>query len=370
MKFNKNLSIIIKNNRIISRQNGSTPGVYKFFNVEPNTKYKINLDGYNSRVATTLWMVDNEKTSNDLIRDVTDLYYQSNNQKIVKIGVLFKYARYGNYFDLDDIYLTKIDNYENTQINNSIVNNLNDEILKEYYLIKDEINKLSISIIIPCHYKHFKYLSQLLSFYNHQTIIQKEIIVVLSQSNMLDEKNIEELKNNKYLYELKIICVKEKSPAGRNRHLGSKDATGDIIIFQDADDLPHLQRNEIIYKCFINYPQIDHILHGYSRYHIIYKKYNINNIPIKIFNHNMFYNHNEMASYNLTNGNIAIRKNVIDKVKWEDEKYRGQDVIFNKNLYTLLRKYLIIRLPLYVYREKLSVKKYVIDNNNRMRFNI
>ena len=76
----------------------------------------------------------------------------------------------------------------------------------------------------------------------------------------------------------------------------------------------------------------------------------------------MFNNHKEMASYNLTNGNIAIRRNIVDKVRWETKKYRGQDVIFNKNLYSTLRKYLIIRLPLYVYRERLSVKRYVIRN--------
>ncbi len=160
---------------------------------------------------------------------------------------------------------------------------------------------------------------------------------------MLDEKNIEALMNGKYSYELKIVCVEEKSPAGRNRHLGSKEAGGDIIIFQDADDLPHLQRNEIIQKIFINNPNIVHILHGMSRKnHNTY--FDTNRIPTKICQHNMFNNHKEMAFYSLTNGNIAIRKYIVNQIDWDLKNFRGQDVQLNKNIYDKFKEYLIIRL--------------------------
>jgi len=365
MSFSRNLSITIINDRIISKQSGSTPGVYKVFNVDVNTKYRIHLENYQSKVKTTLWVVDHTHATNDEIIDCNNLYYQSNSGGIVKIGVLFKSAKYGTHFDLKDIYLIKIDN----PIYNPIDNPIDNDILTEYYKLKNEVNKLNITIVIPCHYKHFNYLSKLLNFYNQQTMLQKEIIIVLSQSKMIDQKYIDELKNCKYLFELKIICIEEKSPAGKNRHIGSNEAMGDIIIFQDADDIPHPQRNEIIHRCFIEYLDIDHILHGLSNNNIINKRYDINKIPAKILYHNIFNNHTEMASYKLTNGNIAIRKNIVNRVKWEDEKYRGQDVIFNKNLYEILRKYLIIQLPLYIYRENLSVKRYVIDKRSyNMRF--
>ena len=63
-----------------------------------------------------------------------------------------------------------------------------------------------------------------------------------------------------------------------------------------------------------------------------------------------------MALYNRTNGNIAIRQKIIYDIKWEIKKFRGQDVVFNKNIYTKFGKYLIIKLPLYIYREQFTSK--------------
>jgi len=157
------------------------------------------------------------------------------------------------------------------------------------------------------------------------------------------------------LNQRKIIKIINKSSAGNNRYIGSQNSTTDLLIFQDADDIPHYQRNQIIHQCFKNYPNIVHILHGFSRIKIN-KKFDINNIPIKILNHNIFTDHTEMASYHLTNGNIAIRRSIINNIEWDIKKFRGQDVRLNKNIYKKYGEYLIIRLQLYIYRENLTTR--------------
>ena len=63
-----------------------------------------------------------------------------------------------------------------------------------------------------------------------------------------------------------------------------------------------------------------------------------------------------MASYHLTNGNIAIRRSIINNIEWDIKKFRGQDVRLNKNIYKKYGEYLIIRLQLYIYRENLTTR--------------
>lgn len=232
---------------------------------------------------------------------------------------------------------------------------------EEYYKIKNDILKKEnkISIVIPCHYKHFRYIHNLLLTYNKQTVLPYEIIIVISEYFRLNAKIIKDIDKHDYGFIVKIIKIRPKSPAGKNRFLGSKEAEGDIIIFQDADDLPHFQRNEIIQKCFMKYPEIVHILHGFSR-HVDNTYYNLEHmeIPSIILNHNIFLNHKEMASYNLTNGNMAIRKKIVNDIDWDIKKFRGQDVSLNKNIYKKYGQYMIIKMKLYTYRENLTSKYF------------
>jgi hypothetical protein len=354
----KHLSVSIINNKVISKQNGSTPGIYKIFNVKPNTNYKINLLGYTSGNSfNTLWIstIDNELISNNDIIRTNELIYRNKNNTKIKIGILFKRTKINQYYTINDILIEEINEIKNEIIFQKVEN---EGLYKNYYYdMKSQLisKNQSISIVIPCHYKHFSHIYKLLETYNHQTLLQKELIIVLSEYHKIPPHLINKVENEIYNYELKIIKLREKSPAGKNRYLGSKEAVGDIIIFQDADDLPHTQRNEIIKKCFDDYPSIVHLLHGYSR-NYINRIYETDNIPHRIFNHNIFLNHKEMASYRITNGNIAIRKEIVDKIRWELKKFRGQDVALNKNIYRTYGVYLVVLLPLYIYREHFTVK--------------
>ena len=363
--FYKNLGVDIVYNKIISKQNKGTPGVYKIFNIKSNTRYKIKLTNFDSGNATvTLWIgnINNKLISNNKIDDINNLYYDSKIGGKLKIGILFKKTHINQYFNLKDIGVEEdtflLDNILSDEyyiLKNKIINNA----VKENNIIKEPMSEIEkISIIIPCHYKHFQYIDQLLQMYNKQSMIPTEIIVVLCESTKISENIIDNAENKKYKYNLKIIRIKEKSAAGKNRYIGTKEAIGDIIIFQDADDLPHPQRIEIIQRCFKQYPSINHILHSCSR-SIMNTFYNIDKIPTKICKHNIFLNQQEMGNYKLTNGNIAIRNKIVNEIKWDIKNFRGQDVQLNKNIYEKYGEYMIIVLALYVYREKLTTRYFL-----------
>lgn len=212
-----------------------------------------------------------------------------------------------------------------------------------------------ISVVIPCHFLHFNYLYNLCKIYERQTYLPHEIVIVLSEFNRMKYIKIKELKNIKFKFNVKIIEVLEKSPAGNNRYIGSKKAEGDIIVFQDADDIPHFQRLEIINKIFQDNPEINHLTHAYSK-RFLNIAFKLDKIPTQIFTHNMFNDHKEMAKYSLHNGAIGIRKDIIDKIEWERKLLTGQDVKQNRHIFRKYGKFILIKLPLYFYRRELSLR--------------
>lgn len=222
-------------------------------------------------------------------------------------------------------------------------------------IVKNKTNKLKISVIIPCHYLHFKHISGLIENYELQTRIPDELIIVISEYHKIKSGLIDEIENKDYKINVILIKIEEKSPAGNNRYIGTEKAVGDIIIFQDADDLAHFQRVEIIEYLFKRYENIVHICHGYTEKNTVVK-YKIKYVPHGIYKHNMFRNHKEMSKYNMTNGNIAIRKNIYDKIEWVRDLYRAQDVPFNRNIFKIYGKFLLIKVPLYIYRKRYSLR--------------
>ena len=70
---------------------------------------------------------------------------------------------------------------------------------------------------------------------------------IFSGRNFLEKKKIE---NMKYPFKVIYIFHKECKYAGDNRNCACEKASGDIFITQDADDIPHPQRIEIIKYMF------------------------------------------------------------------------------------------------------------------------
>ena len=105
---------------------------------------------------------------------------------------------------------------------------------------------VTTSVIIPCFYGHFKHLDELMNALCNQTVLPDEVVISLSEIDKLNPALIKKFENKKYPFPVKLIKHRELLWAGPNRNSACEHAIGDIFICQDADDLPHPQRIEII----------------------------------------------------------------------------------------------------------------------------
>jgi cellulose synthase/poly-beta-1,6-N-acetylglucosamine synthase-like glycosyltransferase len=201
---------------------------------------------------------------------------------------------------------------------------------------------LKTSVIIPCYYKHFMYIFELISDYCQQTIIPDEIVISLSEAHLVDKSEIEKLRNYNWPFKVILLTTEKKLYAGENRNIAAENCFGDIIICQDADDKPHPQRIEII-KSIFNNNKVDHLIHGYAKV-----ESDLDNL----------YQENITAlskRYRLTPGNVAIKKEVFAKIKWSNYP-RGQDCKFNRDVKNAGFRCQKIFLPLLWYRKDFSSK--------------
>jgi glycosyltransferase involved in cell wall biosynthesis len=226
--------------------------------------------------------------------------------------------------------------------------------------------ELKTSIIIPCYYGHFKYLDNLLQILEKQSILPDEVVISLSESGKVEESKLKYLKERQYLFPVKLIEHEEKLFAGYNRNSACENASGDIFICQDADDIPHSQRVEIIKYFFQNY-DIQHIIHNlildtncppvwYSvknnAYFGMYAKENLSWTLLARWDQlDQFpYHHN---------GNIAVRKEVFEKIKWTNIRV-GEDDLFNRQCFYEFKKTAVIDANLVMYRQQFSSRDEII----------
>jgi len=106
----------------------------------------------------------------------------------------------------------------------------------------------------------------------NQTVLPDEVVISLSEIDKLNPALIKKFENKKYPFPVKLIKHRELLWAGPNRNSACEHAIGDIFICQDADDLPHPQRIEIIKYFFENF-DVNHLIHCFS-YEPITEKYN------------------------------------------------------------------------------------------------
>jgi Glycosyltransferases, probably involved in cell wall biogenesis len=201
------------------------------------------------------------------------------------------------------------------------------------------ITPLTTSVIIPCHYKHTSYLFELLGHLQSQTIMPHEVVISISEVDKADPIIIEKLHHTKWAFTCKIITSTNVQYAGENRNIGCRNATGDIFILQDADDIPHPQRIEVITYFFEHYP-IDHLIH-YCNMILHRQKPDpftpITNIKsIRLEWQTNFKRIGDQMKF--TNGNIAISRKVFDQVQWPTQQTRTEDYDFNNNVYKLYKK--------------------------------
>ena len=222
--------------------------------------------------------------------------------------------------------------------------------------LRSEPINLKVSVIIPCYHGHFQHLKPLLELYCNQTIIPEEIVISLSEANKVPQTELAYLENHSWPFKLVILKTDTQLFAGANRNNAADIATGELLICQDADDIPHPQRVEIIKYAFENY-KIEHLMHYFTQKMEKYSEvYDLNNI----FNLN---NH----KYRSTHGNIALTKELYNKFKW-GKWPRGQDVLFNLTVFKSGYPHHVITVPLLFWQKRNSSFRYV--NSLRKKLNI
>lgn len=220
---------------------------------------------------------------------------------------------------------------------------------------------LKISVIIPCIPKHTEHLFLLLKLCERQTILPDEVIISLSEADKTSPALIQKIKSEHWQFPLVLLTSNNKQWAGTNRNIASQKAIGDILIYQDADDLPHPQRFEIIKYFFENYP-VDHLLHEFVSSEDLkqFPALNARNITFSYEkNLDVAWKKNPM----LHNGCPSIRKHVFAKIKWPDTAHQ-EDTTFNGKAYRECKNCMFIKAPLYVYRIELSSWK---NNPNMLK---
>jgi len=217
--------------------------------------------------------------------------------------------------------------------------------------------KTTISIIIPCYVTHAKYLENLLSCYATQTKIPDEVVVSLSSATPESDLIVSKLRKIRYPFTLNIISTLEKQTAGKNRNLACTLSRGDLLICQDADDIPHPQRVEVIAYLFKTH-DFDHLLHSHlltttqsTNEQTLKALYESHFIPSQIKYSWVARNNIRMAGdkFPITNGNPAFKREVFNKVQWKDQGGIGEDIDFNRRVYGLFKKNLLINAKLYCY---------------------
>ena len=221
---------------------------------------------------------------------------------------------------------------------------------------RKEMIHLTVSMIIPCAAQHFVYLEPLLNLVANQTRIPNEVVVALSETKGLDKGEMDALEAKGFPYSLRLLRSEEKGSAGYNRNRACSVAKGKLIITQDADDLPHPQKVEIIAYLFEKYP-IDHLLHTFVREpdgFSFYRKEDLVPLVFRTYSDAL-----SCASIRMMNGQPSFTWQFGTFVKWPEEESFGEDLMFNRQAYRYGHwggrwKCVVIDCPLIIYREELS----------------
>ena len=213
---------------------------------------------------------------------------------------------------------------------------------------------LKTSVIVPCAGQHFEFLEPLLQSYRAQTLPPDEVVISLSSIEHLDPAKIDALEQAPWPFALKICRSRNKQSAGLNRNIAVSNSTGELILCQDADDLPHPQRVEIAKYIFENY-NVEHLIHQYVPENGAFMPYNPSTVSVYSFPKFDDIEH-PIFQERLHKGNVCLLRRVTTLVKWDDVKHLGcdHDIQFDRDVYQKFKNTAVIPCDLIMYRVRLS----------------
>lgn len=108
--FKKYKKIINEEDRYYSKQNGGDNGIYKTFNVEKNTKYRVILKKFRGNIGKPkIWIAD-ANNKQIFIKNLDNPYFFNKYNQILNIGLIFVNTRFNYSFSIGDIDILKLNN--------------------------------------------------------------------------------------------------------------------------------------------------------------------------------------------------------------------------------------------------------------------
>lgn len=141
---------------------------------------------------------------------------------------------------------------------------------------------MKTSLVIAATNGNFAYLDCVLAHYRDGTVKPDQIVISLSNTQLVNPLAIYALKDkySQVFENFKLLEHHKTMIQGPNRDAATMAADNEIIISNDADDIPHPQRVEIIKHFFENY-DIVHLNHSYqTNDHKYFHRIDINSVQV------------------------------------------------------------------------------------------
>lgn len=209
---------------------------------------------------------------------------------------------------------------------------------------------LNITIIIPCHPNHIPLLYPLLCAYEDQTSLPEEIVISLSECGNVSINSLSSVEKRIWPFQVKLIKAVEKHLPGKNRNIACAQASGDLIICQDADDLPHPQRVEIIRYLFEHF-QIEHLMHQWLESDGTFHAIKVDGIENQCMKYRSYY---QIPTPKIHNGSVAFLRSIFRDVHWRPHLSIDEDCLFNQHVYAFFPNHYVLVQPLIRYRGEFS----------------
>ena len=123
---------------------------------------------------------------------------------------------------------------------------------------------MKTSVVIPATPGNFVFLNSVIQNYAEGTVKPDEIVVSLSNGCYVDGVDALEKRFSSVFEDFKVLIHDKVMVQGPNRDAATMATKNEIIISNDADDVPHPQRVEII-KHFFETQPILHLNHSYQK---------------------------------------------------------------------------------------------------------
>lgn len=230
-------------------------------------------------------------------------------------------------------------------------------------------NYICISLIIPSTLNDLiRCFKVLIKSVCSSIVYPYEIVLVVSGIGFNKNRNILSLANHlrNCTNRLIIVLRKHNNNAATNRNIGYKYSHCPIISFFDVDDVMSIYRIFIIYKIFNENNYIDVFFHPSTHNYSLLDFYNMSQIYNKYKVTNQFkeitkkcretftfddriYKCDVSNGFYITNGWPTIKRNIMDKIKFNESLSSTEDLDFISRIVDKGYKVALFKMPLGYY---------------------